>query len=187
MSDSVGEKPVSLRFRLIVASILVAAVAALAIGIGTAAHAAQVKAQAQKAMAAAAPAYQGAISLGGNLDQLAVQSVQAKAAYDAEQTRIAAEAAAKAAAELQRQQEAAAEAQRQVEAQEAVEADQQSTSSETPAASDDAPSSDPIRCPAGSQANSNDGVNDTSCFPVVCFTIQVPDPAHPECDVAFKP
>lgn len=45
----------------------------------------------------------------------------------------------------------------------------------------------PIRCPAGSSANSNDGVNDTSCFPDICFNIAVPDPAHPECDVAFKP
>ncbi len=45
----------------------------------------------------------------------------------------------------------------------------------------------PIRCPAGSTANSSDGVNDTSCFPDVCFTIPVPDPAYPECDVAFRP
>jgi outer membrane biosynthesis protein TonB len=45
----------------------------------------------------------------------------------------------------------------------------------------------PTRCPAGSTANSNDGTNDTSCFPDVCFTITVPDPAHPECDYSFKP
>ncbi|WP_156454742.1 MULTISPECIES: hypothetical protein [Microbacterium] len=45
----------------------------------------------------------------------------------------------------------------------------------------------PIRCPAGSSANSNDGVNDTSCYPVICFSIAVPDPAHPECDKPFKP
>lgn len=45
----------------------------------------------------------------------------------------------------------------------------------------------PVRCPAGSSANSSDGVNDTSCFPDICFNIAVPDPAHPECDVAFKP
>jgi len=44
-----------------------------------------------------------------------------------------------------------------------------------------------IHCPAGSFANSNDGVNDTSCFPDICSHIQVPDPAHPECDAAFKP
>jgi len=51
----------------------------------------------------------------------------------------------------------------------------------------DAGATGPVRCPAGSQANSNDGTNDTSCFPVICFGITVPDPAHPECDVAFKP
>lgn len=45
----------------------------------------------------------------------------------------------------------------------------------------------PIRCPAGSTANSSDGVNDTSCFPTVCFTLTLPDPAYPECDVAFRP
>jgi hypothetical protein len=48
-------------------------------------------------------------------------------------------------------------------------------------------SSGPVRCPAGSSANSNDGVNDTSCFPDICFHLTLPDPAHPECDVAFKP
>lgn len=47
--------------------------------------------------------------------------------------------------------------------------------------------SGPIKCPAGSTANSNDGVNDTSCFPDICFHIVVPDPAHPECNTAFKP
>lgn len=47
----------------------------------------------------------------------------------------------------------------------------------------------PIRCPAGSQANSNDGTNDTSCFPVKCFTMVVDpsDPASAECLTAFKP
>jgi hypothetical protein len=46
-----------------------------------------------------------------------------------------------------------------------------------------------IRCPAGSQANSNDGTNDTSCFPVKCFTMVVDpaDPAAADCLVAFKP
>lgn len=45
----------------------------------------------------------------------------------------------------------------------------------------------PIRCPAGSQANSGDAGNDTSCFPVICFHIILPDPAHPECVTPFKP
>lgn len=48
-------------------------------------------------------------------------------------------------------------------------------------------SAGPVRCPAGSSANSNDGVNDTSCFPDICSHIQVPDPEHPECDASFKP
>lgn len=47
--------------------------------------------------------------------------------------------------------------------------------------------SGPIKCPAGSQANSGDGPNDTSCFPEICFHIVLPDPAHPECVTAFKP
>lgn len=45
----------------------------------------------------------------------------------------------------------------------------------------------PTLCPSGSTANSSDGYNDTSCYPDICFSIAVPDPAHPECDYAFKP
>ena len=47
----------------------------------------------------------------------------------------------------------------------------------------------PIRCPAGSSANSNDGTNDTSCYPDICLSpgMIIPDPAHPECDAPFKP
>lgn len=57
---------------------------------------------------------------------------------------------------------------------------------EEPAAEPAGPA--PIRCPAGSYANSNDGVNDTSCWPDVCATVTTfPDPAYPECDVAFRP
>lgn len=47
--------------------------------------------------------------------------------------------------------------------------------------------SGPIRCPVGSQANSGDAGNDTSCLPVICFHIVLPDPAHPECNTPFKP
>ena len=52
-----------------------------------------------------------------------------------------------------------------------------------------APVIPPVRCPAGSSANSNDGTNDTSCYPDICLSpgMIIPDPAHPECDVAFKP
>lgn len=45
----------------------------------------------------------------------------------------------------------------------------------------------PIRCPAGSTANSGDGGNDTSCFPDICFHVTLPDPAYPQCVTAFKP
>lgn len=127
-----GETPLTRRGKVVTAvgvSAIIALIAAVGIGIGTAAHAAQVKADAQKAMTAAAPAYQGTIELGGTLDQLNSQSVQAKAAYDAEQARLAAEkaaqeaaaaAAAQAAAEAAAQQAAADEAARQQAAQEAT-------------------------------------------------------------------
>lgn len=49
------------------------------------------------------------------------------------------------------------------------------------------PPSSAIKCPAGSQANSGDGVNDTSCFPDICFNISLPNPDHPECDEPFRP
>lgn len=52
---------------------------------------------------------------------------------------------------------------------------------------DESVESGPVLCPPGSQANSSDGYNDTSCFPSVCFTISVPNPDYPECDVAFVP
>lgn len=99
------------------------------------------------------------------LAQIAADEAQgyADAAGESVDSLVAAEAEAAAIAEA----EAAAEAAR--------------------AAQADAADNGPVRCPAGSSANSNDGVNDTSCFPTICFGITVPDPAHPECDVAFKP
>lgn len=46
----------------------------------------------------------------------------------------------------------------------------------------------PILCPPGTQANSSDGFNDTSCLPDVCYTLRsIPDPAYPECDYAYPP
>lgn len=50
-----------------------------------------------------------------------------------------------------------------------------------------APAPVAIKCPAGSTSNGSDGFNDTSCYPDVCFTIVVPNPAHPECDAPFRP
>lgn len=45
----------------------------------------------------------------------------------------------------------------------------------------------PVRCPAGSVPTESDGYNDLACTYEVCFTITVPDPAHPECDSSFRP
>ena len=45
----------------------------------------------------------------------------------------------------------------------------------------------PVLCPSGTSANANDGYNDISCFPDICFNISVPNPEHPECDVAMPP
>lgn len=90
-----------------------------------------------------------------------------------EAERVAAEAAAAEAARIAAEQEAARQA-------------QQNTQNTQNSNQSDAPSG-PIKCPPGSLANSNDGVNDTSCFPEICFSIMVPDPNHPECDVAFRP
>ncbi|WP_157813973.1 hypothetical protein [Microbacterium sp. BR1] len=45
---------------------------------------------------------------------------------------------------------------------------------------------EPVRCPAGSTANSSDGVNDTSCFPEEC-QFAVEGPPRPQCDTAFRP
>jgi hypothetical protein len=184
MSKIQGE-PTSLRNKIATAITAVALVGVLG-GIGVVAVKAnadaQVQANAAQAMAAAAPAYQGAISLGGDLDELAVKSVQAKAAYDAEQARIAAEQAAAAeAARVQTEQAAAAQAAADLAAQQAAQ-----RQAATNQGSSDSPTG-PIKCPAGSQANSGDGPNDTSCFPTICFHIQLPDPGHPECEVAFKP
>lgn len=89
---------------------VLAVIVATVTGVAAAAHAAQVKANAEHAMTAAAPAYQGAIELGGDLDALAAQSVQAKSAYDAEQARLAAEAAQRAADEAARAAQEAADA-----------------------------------------------------------------------------
>ena len=103
--------------------------------------------------------------------QAATQAAQsARDAQGAVDSKVAAEEALAAA-------EAAAAAQAAAEA--AAQASDQARKPSTPAG--------PIKCPAGSQANSGDGPNDTSCFPVVCFTIELPDPAHPECVTAFKP
>lgn len=117
---------------------------------------AQVQANAAQAMAAAAPAYEGAISLGGDLDELAVKSVQAKAAYDAEQARIAAEQAAAAEAARVAAEQAAAQ---QAAAEQA--AAQQQTQRQ--ATTNDAPAG-PTLCPANTHPNAVDANgNESNC------------------------
>lgn len=97
-------------------------------------------------------------------------ATSAQAAQEATTSLVAAEEAAAA-------QAAAEEAARAAE--EAAKRANQSPNSSAPAG--------PIKCPPGSQANSGDGPNDTSCFPSECFTITLPDPAYPQCVTAFKP
>lgn len=103
--------------------------------------------------------------------------------------RIEAERAAAAAAEAERiaAEQAAAQAAADEAARETERASQQTPSTDGGGTNTPAQPPAPIRCPAGSVANSNDGVNDTSCFPEICFSIVVPNPEHPECDVAFRP
>ena len=52
---------------------------------------------------------------------------------------------------------------------------------------DPEPAPVPVLCPGGSTATASDGFNDTSCLPDTCFSIMLPDPAHPECDAPFRP
>ncbi|GAA0426553.1 hypothetical protein GCM10009543_22180 [Leifsonia naganoensis] len=128
------------------------------------------------------------------LNDATVQAGQVKhvvaVAAAAEAARVAAEQAAARAAEeaaAQAAAQAAAEAAAQQAAQEAAQqATQRQTASQQSTADDPVPSG-PIKCPAGSQANSGDGGNDTSCLPEICFHITLPDPNHTECETPFKP
>jgi|GEM_PF-6528215 len=149
MSNTQGEeKAVSLRAKLIGGGAVIALIAAASVGVGISAHAAQVKADAEHAMTVAAPAYQGAIEHGGELDTLGSQSVQAKKAYDVEQARLAAEKAAQEAAVAARA--AADEAARQA----AAQTQDQSGASDSedhsaPPASSGLPAGSPVPSPNG--------------------------------------
>ena len=109
--------------------------------------------------------------------RISVDTEERRAAAAEESARIQAERAAAEAA--------AAEAARIAAEEEAARQAEQQSGGETPS-TPEAPAA-PIKCPPGSTANSSDGVNDTSCFPDICYSIAVPDPNHPECDVAFRP
>ena len=117
----------------------------------------------------------------------AVAAAATAARVAAEQAaQAAAAAAAQAAAEAAAQQ-AAQEAAAQQAAQEAAQQAAQRQAPSQQSTADDPTPSGPIKCPAGSQANSGDGGNDTSCFPEICFHITLPDPSHLECVTPFKP
>lgn len=121
-------------------------------------------------------------------DQLETDAAteRARVAAEAEAARVAAEqaAATQAAADAAAAQAAADEAARASQTQQ-----KQSTGGGGAVQAPAAPAAPaaPVRCPAGSSANSNDGVNDTSCYPDICFSIAVPNPDHPECDAPFRP
>ena len=190
MSNTQGERKQSIRSAAIAGTVAIlllsGGVAGVSIGLGNArAQAEQLhllaNAKTSSVVMEAASVEDAAVNADAtqaqaiaHTDQLAAQAEAAKvAAEKAAAAKAAAEAAAKAAAL------AAQQAAQQQASQQAVQSAPQQQAASAP--------SGPIRCPAGSSANSNDGVNDTSCFPNICFTIQVPNPAHPECDVAFKP
>jgi hypothetical protein len=105
--------------------------------------------------------------------------VQVQAAADGQAAQIAADAAAALAAQQAADAAAAQQAADALAAQQAAAAAATHKSAATVVGL--------VKCPAGSQANTGDGGNDTSCFPDICFHITLPDPAHPECVTAFKP
>jgi hypothetical protein len=162
-----------------------AAIAALVVGgsiAGATIHNSQVQADAVQA-ATVKTAAVGAADYAVTVATATRLSAIQQAAADA-QAVIDAKAAADALAAQQAAQAAAAQA-AQVAAQAVVvKAPVRKAASATTVA---APVVGPIRCPAGSTANSGDAGNDTSCFPDICFHIALPDATHPECVTPFKP
>lgn len=108
-----------------------------------------------------------------------VDADQAEADAEAERARVAAEAARVAAEQATAAQ---AEAER-------IAAEQAARDAQNGGGQQNAPQapSSPTRCPGGSSATESDGTNDTACMWVVCFSLTIPDAAHPECDSAFRP
>lgn len=50
-----------------------------------------------------------------------------------------------------------------------------------------ASSGDPDTCPPWTFVNSAENFRHTSCGPLICQTLTLPDPAHPECDYFYPP
>jgi hypothetical protein len=161
------------------------AIAALVVGgsiVGATIHNGQVQADqvhTAQVKTAAVAAADYAVTVAGATQLSADQ----QAAADA-QAVIDAKAAADALAAQQAAQAAAAQAAQVAAQAAAVEAPVRKAARATTVA---APVVGPIRCPAGSSANSGDAGNGTSCFPDICFHIALSDVTHPECVTPFKP
>jgi sRNA-binding protein len=123
---------------------------------------------------------------GAAVDQAATVAGDAEAVQIAAQQAAAAKAAADAAAaQLAAQQQAQKVAQQAAAKKTTTTTTKATTRSTTNTTTDPA---GPVKCPAGSISNGADGNgNDISCTYPVCQSIQIPDPAHPECDAPFKP
>lgn len=123
---------------------------------------------------------------GAAVDQAATLAGEAEAAQIAAEQAAQAAAQAAAAAEAQKQAELAA--QQQAAKKTTTSTATKSTTRSTTNTTTTQPPAGPVKCPAGSISNGVDGNgNDISCTYPVCQSIQIPDPAHPECDAPFKP
>lgn len=140
------------------ATVVVGALGVSGVAIANAAGSAAAQAASDKAMLLAEPAYAGAGDYSANLDLLALTSTRAKAAFDAEQERLAAE---RAAAEAQAAALAAQEAENARQAAERAQAPREAQGDDE---SDAPESSGPIKCPAGTHANAVDeNGNESAC------------------------
>jgi preprotein translocase subunit SecF len=181
MSKIQGDR--SKRTNIIAGAITAAALVGVLGGIGAVAVKANADAEAHTALMVEVKA-DGRTLNAAAAEDTALAATVVEAGQIAHLQAVAAEqVAVKVAAEQAAAAEAARVAAEQAAAQDPA---RQQTVRQQAATGDPAPSG-PIKCPAGSQANSGDGPNDTSCFPTICFHIQLPDAAHPECEVAFKP
>jgi hypothetical protein len=176
----------------LVASVAVAAVVAGGTVFGVNIHNEQVARQLDQQHHAQAVATMLAIegntvhTSGAAVDQAATVAGDAEAVQIAAQQAAAAKAAADAAAAQLAAQQAAQAQQAKKTTTTATKATTRATTRSTTNTTTD--TTGPVKCPAGSISNGADGNgNDISCTYPVCQSIQIPDPAHPECDAPFKP
>lgn len=118
----------------------------------------------------------------------AIEKAETIIASEVEAERVAAEEAAAAKAEADRiaAEEAAA---REAEQNTAPAPVKRQSAPEEAAPPPPAPApAPPVLCSSiGAVPVASDGYNDTSCTWEVCYSISIPDPAHPECDANFRP